>query len=87
MMLELENQLEELVEEIQYLMQSKSYAALRETFLAMEPADIALLLEEMGEEAMPLLYRLLPKEPAAEVFVELDSDSQEMLINGFSNCE
>ena len=41
MMLELENQLEELVEEIQYLMQSKSYAALRETFLAMEPADIA----------------------------------------------
>ncbi len=86
-MLELENQLEELVEEIQYLMQSKSYAALRETFLAMEPADIALLLEEMGEEAMPLLYRLLPKEPAAEVFVELDSDSQEMLINGFSNSE
>ncbi len=86
-MLELENQLEELVEEIQYLMDSKSYAALRETFLAMEPADIALLLEEMGEENMPLLYRLLPKEPAAEVFVELDTDSQEMLINGFSNSE
>ena len=86
-MLELENQLEELVEEIQYLVDSKSYAALRETFLAMEPADIALLLEEMGEESMPLLYRLLPKEPAAEVFVELDTDSQEMLINGFSNSE
>ena len=86
-MLELENQLEELVEEIRYLLESKSYAALRETFLAMEPADIALLLEEMGEETMPLLYRLLPKEPAAEVFVELDTDSQEMLINGFSNSE
>ena len=86
-MLELENQLEELIEEIRYLLESKSYAALRETFLAMEPADIAQLLEEMGEESMPLLYRLLPKEPAAEVFVELDSDSQEMLINGFSNSE
>ena len=86
-MLELENQLEELVEEIEYLLQTKSYAALRETFLAMEPADIALLLEEMGEETMPLLYRLLPKEPAAEVFVELDTDSQEMLITGFSNSE
>ena len=36
---------------------------------------------------MPLLYRLLPKELAAEVFVELESDSQEMLINGFSNTE
>ncbi len=86
-MLELETQLEELLEEIRYLLESKSYAALRETFLAMEPADIAQLLEEMGEENMPLLYRLLPKEPAAEVFVELDSDSQEMLINGFSNSE
>lgn len=86
-MLELENQLEELVEEIKFLLENKSYAALRETFLAMEPADIALLLEEMGEESMPLLYRLLPKEPAAEVFVELDTDSQEMLINGFSNSE
>ena len=36
---------------------------------------------------MPLLYRLLPKELAAEVFVELEADSQEMLINGFSNNE
>jgi len=53
----------------------------------MEPADIALLLEEAGEEAISLLYRLLPKELAAEVFVELESDSQEKLINGFSNSE
>ena len=53
----------------------------------MEPADIALLLEESGPELMPLLYRLLPKETAAEVFVELEPESQEMLINGFSNTE
>lgn len=86
-MLDYENQLEELVEEIEYLLQSKSYAALRETFLAMEPADIALILEEVGETSMPILYRLLPKEPAAEVFVELSSESQEMLIGGFSNSE
>lgn len=86
-MLDYENQLEELVEEIEYLLQSKSYAALRETFLALEPADIALLLEETGESSMPLLYRLLPKELAAEVFVELSSENQEMLIEGFSNSE
>lgn len=53
----------------------------------MEPADIALLLEEGKQEQMPLLYRLLPKETAAEVFVELEPESQEMLINGFSNTE
>ena len=56
-------------------------------FLPMEPADVALLLEESGPELMPLLYRLLPKETAAEVFVELEPESQEMLINGFSNTE
>ncbi len=86
-MLDYETQLEELVEEIEYLLQSKSYAALRETFLSLEPADIALLLEETGESSMPILYRLLPKELAAEVFVELSSENQEMLIGGFSNAE
>lgn len=36
---------------------------------------------------LPLLFRLLPKEPAAELFVELQPDVQEMLIRGFSNTE
>ena len=79
--------LEEYVEQIEEMIRSKQYAQLRDLFLPMEPADIAEILEEAGEEFMPLLYRLLPKELAAEVFVELESDSQEMLINGFSNNE
>ena len=78
---------EEYVEKVEDLLQRKQYAALRDLLLPMEPADIASLLEESGEENMPLLYRLLPKELAAEVFVELEADSQEMLINGFSNNE
>jgi magnesium transporter len=78
---------EEYLEKVEELLRSKQYAALRDLLLPMEPADIALLLEESGEEAMPLLYRLLPKELAAEVFVELEADSQEILINGFSNSE
>ncbi len=78
---------EEYLEKVEELLRSKQYAALRDLLLPMEPADIAALLEEAGEESMPLLYRLLPKELAAEVFVELEADSQEMLINGFSNNE
>ena len=42
---------------------------------------------ELDEQRLPLVFRLLPKEQAAEVFVELDSDQQEMLIQGFSNTE
>ena len=82
-----QEELDQYLENIEALIKNKQYARLRDLFLPMEPADIALLLEEAGEEEMPLLYRLLPKELAAEVFVELESDSQEMLINGFSNTE
>ena len=86
-MVDYEEELDRYLDEIKELARSKQYARLRDLFLPMEPADIALLLEESGGELMPLLYRLLPKELAAEVFVELESDSQEMLINGFSNTE
>lgn len=75
------------LEKIEEYLRSKQYAAVRDLLLPLEPADIAALLEKGDEESMPLLYRLLPKELAAEVFVELESDSQEMLINGFSNTE
>ena len=86
-MLDLENKMDALQDEIREMIREKRYAGLRDLFLPMEPADIALILEEAGPEVMPLLYRLLPKETAAEVFVELESESQEMLINGFSNTE
>ena len=82
-----DEKLEGYPEQIEEFIASKQYAVLRDLFLPLEPADIAWLLEECDEERMPLLYRLLPKELAAEVFVELESDSQEMLINGFSNTE
>ena len=86
-MIDYQEELDRYLEQIGELAHNKEYARLRDLFLPMEPADIALLLEESGSELMPLLYRLLPKETAAEVFVELESDSQEMLINGFSNTE
>ena len=72
-MVDYEEELDRYLDEIKELARSKQYARLRDLFLPMEPADIALLLEESGGELMPLLYRLLPKELAAEVFVELES--------------
>ena len=53
----------------------------------MEPADIAELLGEIDEQRLPILFRILPKELAAETFVEMDSDEQELLINAFSERE
>ena len=86
-MFDYEENMDRYLDNIRELVENKQYAAVRDLLLPMEPPDIAQLLEEAGAELMPLLYRLLPKELAAEVFVELESDSQEMLINGFSNTE
>ena len=85
-MLELENEREELLEKIEDYLERKQYAQLRDLLLPLEAADIASLCEELDDK-VPLVFRLLPKELAAEVFVELDSDEQEMLIRSFSNTE
>lgn len=74
---------DELLERIEDLLKRKQYTALRDLLADLEPADIASLFEDLDEDSIPLLFRLLPKEPAAEVFVELDPDAQEMLIRGF----
>ena len=53
----------------------------------MNAADIAALFEDLEPEMLPRLFRLLPKELAADTFVEMESDSQELLIKGFSDSE
>lgn len=74
-------------ERILSLLEEKKYAQMKEEFSTLEAADIAILFENMLENKLPLLFRLLPKELAAEVFVELESDMQELLITGFSDSE
>ncbi len=51
------------------------------------PQDVALLLEELPDKDMPIVFRLLSKELAADTFVEMSSESQEMLLNIFSDNE
>lgn len=53
----------------------------------MNPADIASVFDGLEESRLPLLFRLLPKELAAETFVEMEPDAQELLIRGFSDSE
>ena len=76
-----------MTEELLTLLEQKKYYQLKEYLSHMEPADIAISFSDLPERYHPLLFRLLPKELAAEVFVELDSDMQEDLIAGFSDSE
>ena len=74
-------------EEIFELIGEKKYARLRELLSEMNPADIALILEDVPERELPVIFRILPKELAAEVFVEMDSQMQQLLIEAFSDTE
>ena len=74
-------------EEIFELIEGKKYARLRELLSDMNPADIAQILEEIPKKELPVIFRILPKELAAEVFVEMDSEMQQLLIEAFSDRE
>ena len=69
------------------MLEEKKYAALRDILATMNPADVAEIFSELEERQIPLLFRLLPKELAAESFAEMEPEAQEVLIQGFSDNE
>ena len=69
------------------LLEEKKYQTLKDVMVTMNGADIAAVFEDLDQDRTPLLYRLLPKELAADTFVEMDQDAQELLIRGFSDRE
>lgn len=86
-MSDFEEKYDETLEKLKELVKEKQYNELKREFTDLYPTDIAFLLDDMPEEYRPVCFRLLPKDIAADVFVELESDSQEMLIKSFSNTE
>ena len=69
------------------MLEDKKYATLRDILSTMNPFDVAGLFNDLEEKQIPLMFRLLPKEQAAETFVEMDTEAQELLIRGFSDNE
>lgn len=76
-----------LTETIKVLLDEKKYNSLRDILVTMKPFDIAAVFEELQDEKTPILFRILPKELAADTFVEMDEETQEFLIHGFSDSE
>ena len=69
------------------MLEEKKYATGREILATMNPSDVAGLFVDLPTEQLPLLFRLLPKELAAQTFVEMEADAQELLIRSFSDQE
>ena len=72
---------------LKVLLEQKKYSTLKDILITMNPSDVAELFEEIADERLPRLFRLLPKEQAAETFVEMQPEQQELLIRGFSDAE
>jgi len=68
-------------------LETKQFSKLKETMLYMNSADIADFLKELGNEELLLAFRIMPKDQAAEVFVEMEAEDQETLIQSFSDSE
>ena len=79
--------LEDLPERVHSLLEERRFRELQDALSLLEPQDIALVTEKLEEREVLLLFRLLPRETAAKVFIEMPSDYQEVLIGMFSDAK
>ena len=76
-----------MLNEVRELLDSKKILELREYLVEEESVDIGILFSELPLEDVTLMFRILPKQQAAEVFVEMDTEMQQALIEAFTDIE
>jgi magnesium transporter len=74
-------------DELTELLENRNMKQLRERMNEMKEFDVAEFLSSLQDNRMPMLFRLLTKERAAEVFANLDSPEQERIIDSITDSE
>ncbi len=74
-------------EEILALLEEKKFSVLKPLLSSMNEIDLAEIFDSVKEEDLPILFRILPKDLAAEMFVEIDRDTQEKLLKKLTDKE
>jgi len=74
-------------EEIVSMLRDKKFSVLKPLLASMNEIDIAEIFEELDENEIPILFRILPKDLAADTFVELNPDAQETLLKKLNDAE
>ena len=77
----------DLSQTVEVLLERKNYNSVKDILSTVNPADIAVIFRDQPAQRLLMLFRLLPKETAADVFVEKEPVLQEQLINAFSDKE
>ena len=75
------------VKNITELLNAKKYAQIKKELNEMNSVDLAELLEQFPQESMVVLFRLIAKETAAEVFTNMNTEMQQALISTFTEKE
>ena len=74
-------------EELTELLDRRDMKRLQQRLEDMQEFDVAEFLSEIGDNRMPMVFRLLSKETAAEVFANFDAPEQEQVINSITDSE
>ena len=82
-----ELELIEIFEELKELVSQRKSVALRNKMVELNPADVAIFIGELEEKDIPLVYRILPKDFAGDVFSYMEVEEQQLLIHSFSDVE
>ena len=83
---EVESRREKLLEIIENI-ENKKFSNLRPILAEMKPVDIAEIINDVEEDKVAVIFRLLPKNLASDVFVEMDNDAKQIVIKAFTDSE
>lgn len=75
------------LEELMNLLESRQFRRLKEILADMNEVDIATFIEELDSEKTVVVFRMLPKELASDVFACLEVEKQEHIINSITDYE
>ncbi len=75
------------LEVVKELLETKQYTKLRQLLAEMNDADIAACMDDLDEPEMLKVFRILPKDLAADVFSYLEVENQQMIITSLTDKE
>lgn len=75
------------MEELMDLLFTRQFRKLKDILTEMNEVDIATFIEELDSEKTVVVFRMLPKELASDVFACLEVDKQEHIINSITDYE
>lgn len=70
--------------EVNELLDNKQYTILRQWLVELNAVDIAVIMENLVSDEMLKVFRILPKDMAADVFAYIEKDNQQLIINSLS---